>query len=405
MNAQDGTVSPYSYFGLGSFHESNSAENNAMGGLSIYGDSIHINLQNPGSYGLLKLTTYALGLSHRRMNLSSSSQDKNTAITAIDYLSVAMPVAKNVGIGFGVTPLTNLGYTLNATSENSSGETISNVFSGDGGLSKVYFSIGALPTKSLNIGASVFANFGTVNKQRVQSVSDVLFGTTDRRSSRMKGFNFQFAANYTPKISDKLMLFTSIVHTTVLNLNSENTRQIGSLSLVNGNDIETNFLDLESLNLKNTIVKMPSKTTLGFGVGEDKKWLLGASYSLQAMGDFESSFLKQANVIYRDATTLRLGGYLVPDYTPFASFLKRATYRFGFRLVNTGMEVNNQAIKDFGTNFGIGLPMGGTFSNVNIGLELGSLGTVKKGLIKENYLSLRIGLSLNDRWFMKRKIN
>jgi hypothetical protein len=67
--------------------------------------------------------------------------------------------------------------------------------------------------------------------------------------------------------------------------------------------------------------------------------------------------------------------------------------------------VNNQAIKDFGTNFGIGLPMGGTFSNVNIGLELGSLGTVKKGLIKENYLSLRIGLSLNDRWFMKRKIN
>jgi hypothetical protein len=100
-----------------------------------------------------------------------------------------------------------------------------------------------------------------------------------------------------------------------------------------------------------------------------------------------------------------VGGYYVPDFAPFASFFKRATYRFGIRLVNTGMEVNNQAIKDFGTNIGVGLPMGGTFSNVNIGIEMGALGTAKAGLIKENYLSLRVGLSLNDRWFLKRKIN
>jgi hypothetical protein len=49
--------------------------------------------------------------------------------------------------------------------------------------------------------------------------------------------------------------------------------------------------------------------------------------------------------------------------------------------------------------------MGGTFSNVNIGLELGSLGTAKAGLVKENYFSVRVGLSLNDKWFLKRKIN
>jgi hypothetical protein len=36
---------------------------------------------------------------------------------------------------------------------------------------------------------------------------------------------------------------------------------------------------------------------------------------------------------------------------------------------------------------------------------MGALGTAKAGLIKENYLSLRVGLSLNDRWFLKRKIN
>ena len=404
-NAQDGTVSPYSYFGLGTFNPANTVENNAMGGLSIYGDSIHVNLQNPASYGLLKLTTYTVGLSHRIMDLTSDTQEKSTALTAIDYLSVAMPIAKNMGIGFGITPVTSMGYILNSSAENADGETITNVFSGDGGLSKIYFSLGAAPTKNLTVGASAFANFGTVNKERVQSLSSVLFGTIDRRTSRMNGFNFQLAANYTPKITDKLTLYTSFVHTTGLDLKASNTQEVGSLSLVNGSELEVSELDLEASNLKNNTIEIPSMTTLGLGIGENKKWLVGASYSLQEMSSFSSAFLNQSNVAYSDASTLRVGGYYVPDFAPFASFFKRATYRFGIRLVNTGMEVNNQAIKDFGTNIGVGLPMGGTFSNLNIGIEMGALGTAKAGLIKENYLSLRVGLSLNDRWFLKRKIN
>ena len=404
-NAQDGTVSPYSYFGLGTFNPANTVENNAMGGLSIYGDSIHVNLQNPASYGLLKLTTYTVGVSHSRMALTSDTQEKSTALTAIDYLSVAMPIAENIGIGFGITPVTSMGYILNSSAENANGETITNVFSGDGGLSKIYFSLGAAPIKNFTVGASAFANFGTVNKERVQSLSSVLFGTIDRRTSRMNGFNFQMAANYTPNITDKLTLYTSFVNTTGLDLKASNTQQVGSLSLVNGSELEVSDLDLEAANLKNNTVKIPSVTTLGLGIGENKKWLLGASYTIQEMGSFSSTFLSQSNVAYSEASTLRVGGYYVPDYAPFASFFKRATYRFGIRLVNTGMQVNNQAIKDFGTNIGVGLPMGGTFSNLNIGIEMGALGTSKAGLIKENYLSLRVGLSLNDRWFLKRKIN
>jgi hypothetical protein len=316
-----------------------------------------------------------------------------------------MPIAENIGIGFGITPVTSMGYILNSSAENANGETITNVFSGDGGLSKIYFSLGAAPIKNFTVGASAFANFGTVNKERVQSLSSVLFGTIDRRTSRMNGFNFQMAANYTPNITDKLTLYTSFVNTTGLDLKASNTQQVGSLSLVNGSELEVSDLDLEAANLKNNTVKIPSVTTLGLGIGENKKWLLGASYTIQEMGSFSSTFLSQSNVAYSEASTLRLGGYYVPDYAPFASFFKRATYRFGIRLVNTGMQVNNQAIKDFGTNIGVGLPMGGTFSNLNIGIEMGALGTSKAGLIKENYLSLRVGLSLNDRWFLKRKIN
>jgi hypothetical protein len=48
------------------------------------------------------------------------------------------------------------------------------------------------------------------------------------------------------------------------------------------------------------------------------------------------------------------------------------------------------------------LPVGG-LSAINIGVELGQLGTLDGGLIKENYANIILGLSLSDIWFIKRK--
>ena len=45
------------------------------------------------------------------------------------------------------------------------------------------------------------------------------------------------------------------------------------------------------------------------------------------------------------------------------------------------------------------------FSNLNVGFELGTRGINSESLIKENFWALRIGLSLNDLWFIKRKYN
>jgi hypothetical protein len=49
------------------------------------------------------------------------------------------------------------------------------------------------------------------------------------------------------------------------------------------------------------------------------------------------------------------------------------------------------------------LPLGGTFSNLNIGVEYGQKGTTKANLVRENYTNVVMSLSLNDKWFVKRK--
>lgn len=77
-------------------------------------------------------------------------------------------------------------------------------------------------------------------------------------------------------------------------------------------------------------------------------------------------------------------------------------YRAGARFEQTGLAVNGQDINEFGISFGLGLPVGRLFSNMNLGFEIGKRGTTDFGLIQENFFNTYLSFSLNDRWFEKR---
>lgn len=406
LHAQNGTVSPYSYFGIGDLRAVNTVENQMMGGLGMYADSIHINLKNPAAYSGLKLTAYSIGLSHKEIGLKSATEKQNTSVTNIDYLSIGMPISEKGAIGFGLMPYSSVGYQL--VSESGSQNEVTNIFSGEGGLNKVYMSLGYQVVKNLSLGATVNFNFGTIESQRIQTVDNVQFGTIDRRTSKINGYDFNLAANYTPKVGEKNTLYTSVMISTQSNLVSKNNRLLGSISPTTGLEIEVIDLDLDAQNLRNTELKIPTITTLGLGYGENKKWFVGAEYSFQALNSFSNDFLGISNVEYKDASSFAFGAHIIPDYTSFTSYFKRIIYRAGVRMDKTGMVVNNEEINNFGITFGLGMPLGtrsGNFSNINLGFEIGKRGTTDASLIEENYFKVNIGLTLNDKWFRKRTIN
>lgn len=403
--AQDGTVSPYSFFGIGELRSATTVENQMMGGIGLYADSIHINLRNPAAYGNLKLTTYTVGISHREVRLKDFTTEEKTSVTNLEYLSIGLPLGKGFGLGFGILPLSSTGYNIVARTVDQNQDSVTTVFGGEGGINRVYLSLGYQLTKNLTIGATTNLNFGTLENRVVQSVQNVQFGTSDRRESRVNGLDFNFAANYTPKIKDKYTLFTSVRVNTQANLTSENSQRIGSFNLTNAQDIEVIDIDLDALNLRHTELKIPTTTTLGLGFGEDRKWFLGGEYSFQALSSFTNDFISIGNLEYQDASTMAFGGYYIPDYGSFDSYFNRITYRAGVRYEKTGMVLNNKEVNNFGITFGLGLPLGGNFSNLNLGFELGRRGTTAAGLVEESYLKVNLGLSLNDKWFQKRKIN
>jgi hypothetical protein len=65
--------------------------------------------------------------------------------------------------------------------------------------------------------------------------------------------------------------------------------------------------------------------------------------------------------------------------------------------------IDNVPIDGGTVTLGTGLPLKGTLNAINIALELGRIGTTKRGLIRENYIGLHLDMSLRDLWFRKRK--
>ncbi len=412
MYAQNGTASPYSYFGIGDLRATGTVENQMMGGIGVFADSIHVNLQNPAAYAKLGVqvgddfgvTVYTAGISRKEFLLTSAEEEQRTAITNLDYLALAFSVGKGFGMGFGIMPYTSVGYNL-IDARDTGTQPLTNIFTGEGGLNRVYYTLGYEIIKNVSVGATVNYNFGTLESQRLQQIEDVQFGTFDRRSSRVNGFDFNYALNYTPTFKNNHVLTASLRVNTQGNLVSQNDRTIGSFSVATGGNIEEINVDLDAQNLRNTEFKIPTITTIGLGYGKERKWFLGAEYSFQGLSAFENPFLGVDNIVYNDASTYALGGFIIPESGSFTSYFKRVTYRAGLRWEKTGMLVNDVDINNFGITFGLGLPMGRNFSNINLGFELGRRGTTRANLVEESYFKINLGLSLNDLWFQKRKIN
>ncbi|WP_435313781.1 hypothetical protein [Cellulophaga fucicola] len=407
--AQNGTVSPYSYFGLGDLRSIGSVENQMMGGISMYADSIHINLNNPAAYGGLGRTTYTASLSRRESTLKGADSKQNSSVTSLDYLAIGFPIIDNkVGIGFGIKPFSSVGYEVESSFTDPDAGIVTNKYTGEGGVNTVFFSVGARILQDLTVGVTTNFNFGSIETNRVQDVENVQFGTFDFRESKVNSANFKISANYTPMLTDKIRMNTYFGVETQNNLSSDNTKTIGSFSSSTGQQIETIDVDLDRLGLASRGITIPTTTTIGLGFGQDRKWFVGTEYSAQKLEDYTAPFFTVDNLTYENSSRFAIGGFYTPDYTSFTDYYKRITYRAGAKYINSGMVVNNEDITDFGITFGVGLPLDAIndpFSNINIGFEIGKRGTTSADLIQENYFKINLGISLNSKWFNKRTIN
>jgi hypothetical protein len=396
--SQEGTSSPYSFYGIGEARFNGNVESRSMGGIAMIPDSTRINFQNPAGYGNLKLTNFTIAASSDYKKQKSGDSNAVAQRTTLDYIALAIPIGK-FGAGFGLMPYSSVGYKI----ENISTDINENSkrFNGWGGINRVFLGTGYRILPNLSIGATAYYNFGKIQTNSVEFIPFVPIGSRELNVTDLTGLNVNLGVMYQYKFKDKLTLFSSLNYTPKSILVSNNERTISTVTISN----DFNYSNVDSFDpvTTKTDLNLPQKWALGLGIGDAQKWAFGVDVAIQDVGKLYNTYNTLDNATYGKYKRYGFGGYYTPATNPYFSYAKRITYRGGFVYEKTGLVVNSTSINDVGMTLGLGLPITGSLSNLNLGFEFGKKGTTSNGLVQENYFIVNLGFSLNDKWFVKSK--
>lgn len=399
--AQENTASPYSFYGIGSPRFKGTNEIVNMGGISVYSDSTHINVLNPASYSNQLITTFQVGFTSNLYKLISASASEKAKKTTFDYMVMGFPISKKVGVSLGLLPLSAVGYRLNSDTRSVDG--FAKQYKGTGGVNKVFFGAGYKINNKISVGMDFQYLFGIINTQSDVYNQNIISGSSEVNESTLSGVAINAGLNYQTKLNRKLNFMSSITYAPEAKLNSVNVRNVSLVTiLANGSSVQAS--ENTEVIVADSKLIVPSKLVLGAGLG-NKKWFLGGDIAFSGTGNQVNRFENYSNVSYENSVKVAIGGFFIPKFDSYNSYFQRITYRGGFKFENTGLVINNTAIKDKSVTLGFGLPISGTFSSLNLGVEYGSRGTTNNGLIKEDYFSINIGLLFNDKWFRKTLYN
>jgi len=417
--AQRTSSSPYSFFGIGEEFSSKTVEQNSMGGIgAAYSHYKYLNFTNPAAYSDLRYTTYAFGMLHNDLTIKDASGEQTGSSSRLSYFGLAIPIGKKAGFSIGMQPVSSVGYSLSNTIFDGDDPSEITLFSGDGGINRLYGSFGIKIAKGFSLGIEGDFNFGNVNNSISNQRADVSLATKYKEESEIKGGSVSIGAQYKKELKNTLTLTAGAVFKLGNDLKVTGTSHTYSLTFSNtGSEIIRDTItdsDGKKLFPINGNYRLPLKTTLGIGLGKFDKWYAGLEYEAQDAIEV-SGILNNANNVYRygNSNRISLGGFIIPKINSISSYWNRVTYRAGLRFEKTGLLLdgtgvgeNFTPIDDFGISFGLGLPLGNRYSSVNMGFEFGKKGTTSNNLIQENYFNFRLSLSLTDiNWFIKRKID
>jgi len=195
LQAQNNTYSPYSRYGLGELNPTTFAHNAGMGGayIALKPDSlmpIFINTGNPAAYSLIRLTSLEVGGRYAYSNFTGTSSSLKKWNTNFSYAALGFPIRNNGGACIGIMPFTNVGYDLQTIIPESTIGDVTYLYSGTGGLNKVFAGYGVMPFNERLL------KFRKKNQLNQDSLSKFQYKSKETISKILSDLSIGFNANY-----------------------------------------------------------------------------------------------------------------------------------------------------------------------------------------------------------------
>ena len=394
--AQLGTSSPYSRFGLGDLQENIFPVYNALGGgVTALSSTTSVNSLNPASYTSFKSNSFlfSTGGLHKTTLIQNLTDKQVANNSAFSHMTIAFPISSKLGASIGMLPFSNIGYTLNAR------DTLVNanmIYTGDGGLSKVYFGGAYEPFKGFSLGMNASYLFGGLNRRKKLDYDDESFFDSRSNSSiNLKGYYYEFGLMYKMELANEKVLSFGLTANNNSSLRAKRTNIVETISGTNETvkDTTSNIVEWGEVNL-------PKYISTGLMYRDGEKWLLIADYSIQNWADY--TLLGESDDL-SNSMRLSAGLQYTPEFNSVTKYYKRMQYRLGANYSNTPITLNDTQLKEMSISFGFGIPVKKSRTKYDISLTLGQRGTTDNNLIKEQFIKFGLSVSYDGIWFVKRK--
>ena len=398
--AQNNTNSPYTRYGYGDLASPNFGNSRAMGGIA-YGlrDGSQINPLNPASYTAVDSLTFIFegGVSLQNDNMSDGVTKKNVKNSSFDYLAMQFRMHRMLSLSVGLLPYSNVGYNISQAFEStSSSPSYTKQVYGDGGLHQVYGGLGFKPFKNLSIGANMSFLWGDINRALTMIYPSYSTGSTTTTPSYSEGtyttirsYKLDVGLQYSQPIGEKHLVTVGAVFSPGHHLNNDTYIQT-STSVVTTQDSIATF-------------GIPNSFGVGFTYKFDDRIMIGADYSKEEWS--KVTYMNKPNA-FCDRTKISVGAEYLPSKMA-KSYLGMIKYRIGgyYQTPYYKTENGDRAAHEWGLSAGFGLPLPRSRSLVSVTAQYIHVKGLQPAMLTENILKLSIGITFNERWFFKRKVD
>jgi len=415
--AQSGTNSPYSQYGIGVLSDQSQGFSRGMNGVGLaYRKGNVVNTLNPASYSAVDSLTmiFDVGLSGQITNFKEGNTKVNAKNADFEYLVGSFRLMPKVGASFGVLPLSNIGYSYSASTYlNETYGTVSETYSGSGGLHQAFIGLGWNVVKNLSVGANVSYVWGTYERSVSTSSSSYVNTLSKDYTCNVNSYYIKLGAQWVKPLNTTDVLTLGATVGLGHDLHSNPACDIVNINTQSAASDTTRFV-------VNNGLKLPMSYGVGAAWTRGDKWFVGADFTLNQWGSLDfPDYYKNANgdMTYALRSGLLKDSYKVNvgvDYVPSPAgqrLLGRVHYRFGAGYATPYYYINGkEGPKEMSVSAGFGIPLQKVAWNsrghmrpvLNISAQWAH--TSAKDLITENTFRVNVGLTFNERWFAKWKV-
>lgn len=400
--------SPYSRFGYGNMASGTTSGGRALGGLGVsLRDSRITNSANPASYTSIDSMTFVLdmGISARASWLSENGASDRKYLGNLDYITMHFPISRSIAMSAGMMPLSTTGYSFGSQASmggDTNQESYLRSYSGSGGFNKIYLGGGIKILPALSVGANVSFVFGnTVNNRQVSYTSSSALTHLYSDKLSLKGAQVEVGAQWEQKLDSAGNRVLTLGATFNPGTTFSGTEYITRMS-VGGSSTEV--LQADTTSSKG--YSLPKIIGLGASYRQKDHYNLGVDLQYGLWQDAKYNDLQAE---FQNQYKLAVYGEWIPNARS-RSLWNRVRYRGAVTFSNSYLKVPTptgalSGYHEVGASVGIGLPLVDRRSDLNLTVDYKHLLPSTSGMLKEHYLGLTLGITFNEGWFRKARVN